>query len=125
MGVKAVLAASPYEIKEEKEETKVGLGTFSQLPAFPAPLVPPDSLIFPNVLSTFSRLYPLGFCRDRGRGNFCAHGSRFVERMFTVVSTLRKQKRNVLEYLTQSCERAISGRKPLSLLPACAHKIVA
>ena len=33
-------------------------------------------------------------------------GSRFVERIMTVVSTLKQQDRNVLEYLTEACEAA-------------------
>ena len=44
-------------------------------------------------------------------------GSRFVERIFTVVATLRLQRRNVLESLTQTCERAQAGQQPPSLLP--------
>lgn len=48
-------------------------------------------------------------------------GSRFVERILTVVATLRQQERNVLEYLTEACSRAQAGRKPLSLLPGRAH----
>jgi transposase len=44
-------------------------------------------------------------------------GSRFIERMLTVSATLRQQKRNVLEFVTDACERAIEGRRPPSLLP--------
>lgn len=51
-------------------------------------------------------------------------GSRFVERILTVVATLRQQERNVLEYLTEACSRAQAGRKPLSLLPGRAHVAV-
>ena len=32
-------------------------------------------------------------------------GSRFVERILTVVTSLRQQSRDVLEYLTAACER--------------------
>jgi transposase len=45
-------------------------------------------------------------------------GSRFVERMLTVVCTLRLQGRNVLDYLRKACERANLGREAPSLLPA-------
>jgi transposase len=45
-------------------------------------------------------------------------GSHFVESMMTVVSTLKQQKRNVLEYLTAACEAALRGEAPPSLLPA-------
>jgi transposase len=44
-------------------------------------------------------------------------GSRFVERVLTAVTTLRQQKRNVLEYLTQACEAVLFGRPAPSLLP--------
>jgi transposase len=45
-------------------------------------------------------------------------GSRFVESMMTVVSTLKQQKRNVLDYLISACEAALRGEAPPSLLPA-------
>lgn len=48
-------------------------------------------------------------------------GSRFVERILTVVATLRRQERNVMEYLTEACARAQAGRKPPSLLPGRAR----
>jgi len=44
-------------------------------------------------------------------------GSRFVERILTVVTTLRLQGRNVLDYVTDACEAAIHRRPPPSLLP--------
>lgn len=52
-------------------------------------------------------------------------GSRFVERMLTVVATLRQQKRNVMDYLTEACRRAQVGRKPPSLLPGKAREAAA
>jgi transposase len=45
-------------------------------------------------------------------------GSRFIESMMTVVTTLKQQKRNVLEYLTVAHEAALRGEAPPSLLPA-------
>jgi transposase len=45
-------------------------------------------------------------------------GSRFVERILTAVITLRKQERNVLEYLADACQARLCGRRPASLLPA-------
>lgn len=45
-------------------------------------------------------------------------GSRFVERMLTVVQTLRLQKRNVLDYLTSACEARLLGQPPPSLIVA-------
>jgi transposase len=44
-------------------------------------------------------------------------GSRFVERILTVVMTLRQQRRNVLEYLTAICQSALRHELPPSLLP--------
>jgi transposase len=46
-----------------------------------------------------------------------AAGSRFVERILTVVTTLRQQKRDVLDYLTEACAAANRGDSPPSLLP--------
>jgi transposase len=44
-------------------------------------------------------------------------GSRFVERILTAVTTLRLQKRNVLDYMTAACEAALHGTTAPSLLP--------
>ncbi len=44
-------------------------------------------------------------------------GSRFVERILTAVITLRKQKRDVLEYLAAACEARLRGKPAPSLLP--------
>jgi transposase len=49
-------------------------------------------------------------------GTQTAAGSRFVERLMTVVATLKQQRRNVLEYLTAVCEAALRGEKVPSLL---------
>lgn len=50
-------------------------------------------------------------------GTHSARGSRFIERLFTAVATLRQQKRNVLEYLTAACKAHILARRSPSLLP--------
>src|SRR6266403_1350558 len=50
-------------------------------------------------------------------GTQSAAGSRFVESMMTVVSTLKQQQRNVLEYLTAAHEAALRGEAAPSLLP--------
>lgn len=44
-------------------------------------------------------------------------GSAFVQRMLTVVTTLKSQQRNVLEFLTQAVAAARSGQPSPSLLP--------
>lgn len=56
--------------------------------------------------------------RRRSFGSQSEAGSRFVERIQTVVTSLRQQKRDVLDFLTQACQTAISGTDPPSLLPA-------
>jgi len=56
--------------------------------------------------------------RKTSFGTDSPNGSRFVERILTVVTTLRIQKRNVLDYLTEACEAALHGRPAPSLLPA-------
>jgi len=45
-------------------------------------------------------------------------GSRFVERILTVATTLKQQKRNLLDYLTETCEATNYGRPVPSILPA-------
>jgi transposase len=44
-------------------------------------------------------------------------GSRYVERMLSVVATCRLQKRSVLEYLTLCFRSRLDGTQPPSLLP--------
>jgi len=56
--------------------------------------------------------------RNGSFGTQSAAGSRFVERIMTVVSTLKQQGRNVLDYLVDACEAANQGRSAPSLLPA-------
>jgi transposase len=51
-------------------------------------------------------------------GTDSADGSRFVERMLTVVATCRQQRRNVLEYLSSCFEAHLRGQRVPSLLPA-------
>jgi transposase len=43
-------------------------------------------------------------------------GSRFAERIMTVVATLKQQQRNALDYLTEACDAANWGRPSPSLL---------
>lgn len=44
-------------------------------------------------------------------------GSRFAERLLTVVATCRQQGRALLEFLVAASEAALQGRPPPSLLP--------
>lgn len=58
-------------------------------------------------------------------GTKSPEGSRFVERMLTVVATLRQQGRNVLDYLTQATQAAISRKAAPSILPPPAAEAAA
>ncbi len=55
--------------------------------------------------------------RRRSFGTQSGAGSQFVERILPAVTTLRQQRRDVLEYLTAACAAAISGEPAPSLLP--------
>ena len=55
--------------------------------------------------------------RRRSFGTQSEDGSHFVERVLTAVTTLRQQKRDVLDYLTEACAAAIRADKAPSLLP--------
>lgn len=50
-------------------------------------------------------------------GSQSAAGSLFVGRMMTVVTSLRRQKQNVLDYLTAACRAKRQGQMAPSLLP--------
>jgi transposase len=60
---------------------------------------------------------PAVLWRNTSFGTQSKKGSRFVERIMTVVATLKQQNRNALEYLTAACEAANWGRPAPSLLP--------
>jgi transposase len=56
--------------------------------------------------------------RKGSAGTQSAAGSRFVESMLSVVSTLKQQQRHVFTYLTAACEAALRREAAPSLLPA-------
>jgi transposase len=56
-------------------------------------------------------------------GTDSVDGSRFVERMLTVVATCRQQGNNVLDYLTSCFEASRRGQAIPSLLPAATPRI--
>jgi len=56
--------------------------------------------------------------RKTSFGTQSVAGSQFVERMLTTVATLRLQRRNVLDYLTEACDAANRRLPAPSLLPA-------
>lgn len=62
-------------------------------------------------------LRPAVLWRKNSFGSQSEAGSLFVSRMLTVVTTLRAQKRPVLEYLVDACRAARQGSPAPSLLP--------
>ena len=59
--------------------------------------------------------------RKSSGGTDSEAGSRFVERMLSVVATARQQNRNVLELLTACCSARLDDSAAPSLLPATAE----
>ena len=55
--------------------------------------------------------------RELSGGTDSEAGSRFVERMLTVVATCRQQEINVLDYLTECYQASLDGRPAPSLIP--------
>lgn len=51
-------------------------------------------------------------------------GSRFIERMLTVVTSLRQQRRDVLDYLTAACGSATYSDASICLLPTTRHQTI-
>jgi len=56
--------------------------------------------------------------RRRSFGTQSETGSLFVARVLTAVTTLRQQRRDVLDYLTEACAATMRGDTPPSLLPS-------
>jgi transposase len=56
--------------------------------------------------------------RKTSYGTDSAGGSRFVERVLTVVATCRQQDRDGLDFLTRCCRAHRRGHQPPTLLPA-------
>jgi transposase len=65
-------------------------------------------------------LRPWVLWRKANFGTQGAPGSERLARLMTVVTTLRQQGRNVLDYLTAAVQAAHQGTEPPSLLPAAA-----
>jgi transposase len=64
-----------------------------------------------------SALRPVVLWRKSSFGTQSRAGSDFVERILTVVATLRQQQRHVLTYVTAACQAALHGQPHPSLLP--------
>jgi transposase len=63
-------------------------------------------------------LRPAVLWRKGSFGSDSAAGSRFVERLLTVVATCRQQGRPLLAFLVAAVEATLRGSSPPSLLPA-------
>jgi len=63
--------------------------------------------------------------RRRSFGTQSEAGSQFVERILTAVTTLRQQRRDVLDFLTMACTAAIRKAPAPSLLPLTSPPLVA
>src|SRR5206468_1156756 len=55
--------------------------------------------------------------RKNSFGHQSETGRAFVERLLTVVGSLRLQGRNVLAFLEAACRATLTGQPPPSLLP--------
>ena len=62
-------------------------------------------------------LRPVVLWRKSSFGTQSRAGSDFVERMLTVVASLRQEQRNILDYMTTACEAALHDQPAPSLLP--------
>lgn len=56
--------------------------------------------------------------RKKCFGSQSDRGNRFAARIMTVAHSLRKQRRHVLDYLTEACQAMLAGRPAPSLLPS-------
>lgn len=56
--------------------------------------------------------------RKSSGGTDSERGSRFVERVLSIVATCRQQSRNVLEFLVECHESARKGKRPPSIIPS-------
>jgi hypothetical protein len=63
--------------------------------------------------------------RRRSFGTQSEAGSQFVERILTTLTTLRQQRRDVLDYLTSACAAAIRKDPAPSLLPPTSSPLTA
>jgi transposase len=63
-------------------------------------------------------LRPAVLWRKSSFGSASAAGSRFAERLLTVVATCRQQERSLLDFLVAAGEAALQGSVAPSLLPA-------
>jgi transposase len=70
------------------------------------------------MIETTLRLMPELPWRKGSFGSDSEAGSRFAERLLTVVATCRQQGRHLLGFLVAACEAALWGSPPPFLRPA-------
>jgi transposase len=61
--------------------------------------------------------------RKISHGTHSEAGSRFIERILTVHASLRRQERNVLDFLRDACSAHLNRHAPPSLLPMTASRV--
>lgn len=62
-------------------------------------------------------LRPAVLARKGSFGNQSDRGTKFTERIYTVVATCKKQKKNVLDFLVEASKAELSGKTTPSLIP--------
>lgn len=62
-------------------------------------------------------LRPAVLARKGSFGNQSDRGTKFIERIYTVVATCKKQKRNILDFLVEASKADLLGRTTPSLIP--------
>ena len=75
------------------------------------------AVVEPTNHSAERAIRPAVLWRKGSFGTDSAQGSRFVERILTVVTTLRLQPRHVLDDVTSACQAHRRGEPAPSLLP--------
>lgn len=71
----------------------------------------------PTNNAAYRAIRPAVIWRRTSFGSQSAAGSAFVARMLTVVTTLKSQQRNILEFMTQAAIAAPEGKPAPSLPP--------
>jgi transposase len=106
----AKTGATCFEILKVEE----GLWTFARVPG-----------VEPTNNSAERAMRHAVIWRKISGGTDSPSGSRFVERMLSVVATCRRQGRNVLDYLTSRFEATAQGQLVPSVLPTKQKKVKA
>ena len=120
-GFKAQLAAAVALLSSPREKTPLAktLRTCQELLKWESALwtFVEHPGIEPTNNAAEQALRPAVIWRRLSFGSQSEAGSQFVARMLTVITTLKVQGRDVLEFLTQACKAARFGKPMPSLLP--------